>query len=99
MEARTPLYLEFVDFVAAGTTPEGVANFRPSVEAQERVAELVERDKDAKVADSGPRTTAARVAAPAFSEEEAVELSQFLELEHILRLAKARARLMLANRT
>jgi hypothetical protein len=31
--------------------------------------------------------------------EEASELAHFLELEHILRMAKTRARLILANRT
>ena len=81
MKVQTPLYLELVDFVAAGSTPEEVANFRPSRNAQERVSELVEREKSA-----------------ALSEEEASELGHFLELEHILRMAKARARLILANR-
>ena len=81
MNAPTPLYLELVDFVAAGSTPEEVANYRPSAEAQERVAELVEREK-----------------ASTLSEEEAAELGHFLELEHILRMAKARARAILASK-
>jgi len=30
MQAPDPIYLELVDFVAAGSTPEDVANFHPS---------------------------------------------------------------------
>ena len=80
MNALDPVYLELVDFVAAGSTPEQVANFRASPEAQARVAELVEREKESRL-----------------TPEEAAELAHFLELEHILRMAKARARLILAN--
>ncbi len=80
MNAIDPIYLELVDFVAAGSTPEEVANFHPSPEAQARVAELVEREKEARL-----------------TPEETSELAHFLELEHILRMAKARARLILAN--
>ena len=81
MSARDPIYLELIDFVAAGTTPEAVADFHPSPEAHARVAELVEREKESQLAP-----------------EEASELAHFLELEHILRMAKSRARLILANR-
>ena len=34
MNASDPIYLELVDFVAGGTTPQDVANFHPSPEAQ-----------------------------------------------------------------
>jgi hypothetical protein len=81
MTALDPVYLELVDFVAAGSTPEEVANFHPSSEAQARVAELVEREKESQL-----------------TPEESAELAHFLELEHILRVAKARARLILAER-
>jgi hypothetical protein len=81
MNVADPIYLELVDFVAAGSTPEEVARFRPSAEAQARVAELVDREKNAQL-----------------TPEEATELAHFLELEHILRMAKARARLILASR-
>jgi hypothetical protein len=81
MNVLDPIYLELVDFVAAGSTPEEVANFHPSPEAQSRVAELVEREKESQLAP-----------------EDAAELAHFLELEHILRVAKARARLILAER-
>lgn len=81
MNASEPIYLELVDFVAGGTTPEDIINFRPSAEAQQRVAELIERERESQL-------TAAETA----------ELNHFLELEHILRMAKAKARQILANR-
>ncbi len=81
MNASDPIYLELVDFVAGGTTPQDVINFRPSAEAHARLAALIEREREAQL-------TAA----------EAAELNHFLELEHILRMAKAKARLILANR-
>ena len=80
MNASYPIYLELVDFIAGGTTPEEVVNFRPSAEAQKRVAELIDRESQ-------------------LTPEEAAELTHFLELEHILRMAKAKARLILANRS
>ncbi len=82
MNTSDPVYLELVDFVAGGTTPEDVVNFRPSVEAQRRVAELIERERKSQL-----------------TSEEAPELNHFLEPEHILRMAKAKARLILANRS
>ena len=82
MNASDPIYLELVDFVAGGTTPEDVANFRPSIEAQQRVSELMERERESRI-----------------TPEESAELTHFLELEHILRIAKAKARLILANRS
>jgi len=82
MNASDPVYLELVDFVAGGTTPEDVVNFRPSTEAQRRVAELIEREEKSQL-----------------TPDEATELTHFLELEHILRMAKAKARLILANRS
>ena len=81
MNLADPIYMEFIDFVAAGAKPEEVANFHPSPEAQARVSDLVEREKAALL-----------------SPDETAELNHYLELEHILRMAKARARLNLANR-
>ena len=46
MNAIEPVYMELVDFVARGVTPEDVANFRPSVEAQMRVADLLEKQRE-----------------------------------------------------
>jgi hypothetical protein len=80
MSVANPAYLEIIDFIAAGTTPEAVANFRPSPEAQQRVAELVEQEKS-----------------DGLSPEERAELDHFEELEHILRMAKAKARQILAH--
>jgi hypothetical protein len=82
MNAREPIYLEFIDFVAAGTTPEEVANFHPSPEAQERLSELLNREREGEL-----------------DPEQATELAHYIELEHILRMAKAKARLILANRS
>jgi hypothetical protein len=65
----------FIDFIAAGTPTDAVAQFHPSPQAQQRVADLIEREK-----------------ADCLSAEEKAELDHFLELEHILRMAKARAR-------
>ena len=80
MSVASPAYFEIIDFIAAGTTPDAVAHFRPSPEAQRRVAELVEREKEDRL-----------------SSEEKAELDHFMELEHILRMAKARARQILAS--
>jgi hypothetical protein len=74
LEAAGPAYLEIIDFIAAGTTPEPVVNYRPSLEAQQRVAELIAREKEESL-----------------TPEEKSELDHFVELEHILRMAKARA--------
>ena len=81
MNAPDPIYLELIDFVASGTTPEAVADFHPSPEAHARVAELVARERESQLTIG-----------------EASELDHFLELEHIIPMAKAKARLILANR-
>jgi len=66
--------------LADHASPEAFADFRPSLEAQQRVAELVEREKVAQL-----------------SPEEQAELDHFMELEHIMRMAKARARQILRS--
>ena len=73
-------YDEFVDFIAAGTTPQSVIDFRPSEAAKAKVAELIHRQKTSSL-----------------SPEEAAELNQFLHIEHLMRLAKARARQRLGH--
>jgi hypothetical protein len=73
-------YEEVVDFIAAGTTPQNVVNFRPSEAAQARVEDLLAREKD------GELTSA-----------EKSELDNYLQIEHLMRLAKARARDFLTN--
>ncbi|HYW45755.1 MAG TPA: hypothetical protein VE959_23020 [Bryobacteraceae bacterium] len=80
MSIATPAYFEIIEFIAGGTTPEAVAQFRPSPEAQQRVAELIEREKE-----------------NGLSPEEKAELDHFMELEHILRMAKAKARRILSR--
>ena len=74
--------MELVDFVAQGAMVEQVAGFRPSAEAQLRVADLLQRQQD-----------------EGLTEAEQAELDGFVQLEHILGLAKAKARAILASRT
>lgn len=80
MSTASPAYFEIIDFIAAGATSESVARFHPSAEAQRRVAELIEREKESGL-----------------SADEKAELDHFMELEHIIRMAKARARQILAR--
>jgi hypothetical protein len=82
MNPSDPIYLEFVDFIAGGTTPQDVVDFCPSAEAQERVSELIEREREWQL-----------------TADETAELNHFLEIEHLLRMAKAKARLILKNRS
>ena len=71
----TRAYEEIIDFIAAGTSPGGVAAFRPSEDARNRVLDLIAREK------AGPLRA-----------DEASELAHYLQIEHLMRLAKARAR-------
>jgi hypothetical protein len=71
----TRVYEEIIDFIAAGTSPDEVAEFRPSNAAREHVAELLAREK-----------------AETLSPDDAAELNHYLQLEHLMRMAKARAR-------
>lgn len=73
-------YEEVIDFIAAGTTPQNVIDFRPSKTAQARVEDLIEREKDGEL-----------------SAAEKSELDHYLQIEHLMRLAKARARDFLPN--
>lgn len=68
-------YEEIIEFIAAGPTSNNVADFQPSEQAKERVAELIRKEKNASL-----------------SPDETAELNHFMELEHLMRLAKARAR-------
>jgi hypothetical protein len=68
-------YEEITNFIAAGTTPQGLVAFHPSDSFQKRVAELIEHSKDGSI-----------------SAEDKLELEAYLQLEHIVILAKARAR-------
>ena len=73
-------YEEVIDFIAAGTTPQNVIAFRPSEESQERVADLLAREKSGELL-AGERS----------------ELDHYMQIEHLMRLAKARARDFLPN--
>jgi hypothetical protein len=68
-------YDEFVDFIASGSTPQSVIDFRPSTETKEQVADLIRRQKTNSL-----------------TPDETAELNHFLQIEHLMRLAKARAR-------
>ncbi|SPF50634.1 conserved hypothetical protein [Candidatus Sulfopaludibacter sp. SbA4] len=78
--ALTQAYDEILDFLAAGTTPESIANFRPSDEAVARVRELIERRSEERL-----------------SPIENEELEEYLRLEHLMIMAKARAQLRLRS--
>jgi hypothetical protein len=67
-------YEEIVEFIAAGTQPETVAAFRASEETRNRVAQLLDLEKQGVL-----------------SSEETSELQHYLQIEHLMRLAKARA--------
>jgi hypothetical protein len=71
----TRAYEEVIEFIAAGTSPDNVASFRPSEATRQRVTELIEREKTVGL-----------------SADERSELEHYLQLEHLMRLAKARAR-------
>jgi hypothetical protein len=80
MSAAPPVYLEFIDFIAGGTTPEQIIAFRASRVAQQRLEALIAQEKE-----------------HGLSPEEEAELEYFCQLEHILRVAKARAEQILAR--
>ena len=65
----------------AARGPQEVIEFKPSETARERVWDLIEREKTAG----------------GISPEEKAELEHYMEVEHLMRLAKARARQLLAH--
>lgn len=67
-------YEEIIDFLAAGTSPRSLIDFRPSEAVRSRLVDLIEREKDGGL-----------------TAEESSELQHYLQLEHLMRLAKARA--------
>lgn len=80
MSVASPAYIEMIEFIASGTTPETVAEFRPSPQTQLRLGTLLAQQQDGSL-----------------SADEQAELDHFMELEHILRMAKARARQILSR--
>lgn len=73
-------YEEVVDFIASGTDPQRVVDFKPSSTVNQRVRGLIEQEKTEGLAP-----------------DEKAELDHYMQLEHIMRLAKARARQYLAH--
>ena len=71
----TRAYEEVIDFLAAGTSPRELIDYRPSNESRGRVADLLAREKTSGL-----------------TSEEASELQHYLQMEHLMRLAKGRAR-------
>jgi hypothetical protein len=78
--STTKAYDEIIDFIAAGSTPEAVIDFRPSEVTKNRVFDLISREKTIGL-----------------NPHEKAELDHYMEVEHIMRLAKARARRYLAR--
>ncbi len=74
-DAMIRAYDEIVEFIAAGTTPDSVAQFEPSQKTKDYVADLIHKEKTASL-----------------TPEESSELEHYMKLEHLMRLAKARAR-------
>ncbi|MEH2292009.1 hypothetical protein [Nostoc sp.] len=70
----TKVYDEIIEFIAAGTTPQSVIDFKLSDATKERLEDLVYQAKTEGLNGSDQR-----------------ELDHFLTLEHIMRLAKAKA--------
>ncbi|MBN3897669.1 MAG: hypothetical protein HWQ41_21095 [Nostoc sp. NOS(2021)] len=68
------VYEEIIEFIAAGTTPQSVIDFKLSDAAKDRLEDLVYRAKTEGLTGSDQQ-----------------ELDRFLTLEHIMRLAKAKA--------
>jgi hypothetical protein len=77
----TRVYDEIIDRIALSTGPKDIVSFRPSDAANQRVAELIRKEKEARL-----------------SEDEKAELDEYVQLEHIMRMVKARARLHLHER-
>lgn len=76
----TRVYEEIIDRIALSTGPKDIVSFRASDATNERVADLVRKEKDASL-----------------TAEEKSELEEYLRLEHIMRMVKARARLHLSQ--
>lgn len=69
------VYADLIDLIAPGVTPEQIINFKPSEAAQNRLSELLHKNRTTRL-----------------TAEEDRELERFKDMEHIIRMAKARAR-------
>lgn len=74
-------YVDLVDFMVAGMTPEQILAFKPSEAAQNRVNELLWLSSSGQL-----------------SPDERAELNHHMEVESIVRLAKAKAKKHVENR-
>ena len=77
--SATRSYEEIVDFIAAGTTPETVVAFHVAFHPSESVQQRVEKLVERSKDGSIPA-------------DERAELEDYLQPEHIMIMAKARAR-------
>jgi hypothetical protein len=68
------VYDEIIEYIAAGTTPQSIINFKLSETAQERLEDLVYLHQTGEL-----------------TPEDKKELDDFLFMEHIITLIKARA--------
>ena len=78
MTAAT-VYDSVADFIA-GMNPQKVLDFRADADMQQRLEELIDKEKE-----------------EGLTEEEKEELDHYVVLERLIRLAKARARYILAQ--
>ena len=70
---------EIIDFITSMPQPQQVLAYKPSLESQSRLEDLLEKRRNT-----------------ALNEAENKEMEQFLLIEHLMRVAKARARKRLA---
>ncbi|MBX7210723.1 MAG: hypothetical protein K1X78_20620 [Verrucomicrobiaceae bacterium] len=76
----TKAHEEIINFIASGPSSKAVTGFMASEEAQQRVEELIRKQKR-----------------EGLLPDEAEELSDFVQLEKLMRQAKARARTLLGR--
>ena len=75
MTIQSKAYNDVVSFMIEKKTLEEIITFKPSDDLNNRVTELLTKEKTASI-----------------TREEKKELDQYMWLEHLMRLAKARAR-------
>ena len=79
MDSTGRPFEEIIDFLISAPLPEEVLAFKPSIETQLQLEELLSKNEEGSL-----------------STEEQKEMEQFLMLEHLMRLAKSKARQKLA---
>jgi hypothetical protein len=76
----TRAYEEVFDFLTSTPTPEQIIAFRPSDAVQERLRELLDKNRNGQL-----------------TAEEQIEMNEYSQVEHLMRMLKAKARLKLAG--